>query len=240
MLIYGRNSLKELIKSNKKKIIKRVYINFEKHKELLEKLKEENITFSKYKDFKEFKEINTQGIVIEIKDIFFIELENLIKKLENKKNSKIIILDQIFDPQNFGSIIRNAVAFEADAIIFSNIKNSPFNSSVVKSSAGTWVNIDLCRTNSIINSINVLKRNNYWIISTLIDGDKDIHYLEKFRENKLAIVLGSEGNGIRNSIIKNSDVNIRINISKNVNSLNVSVTSALILNELYNGGKQGR
>ncbi len=240
MLIYGKNSLNELIKSNKKNLIKKVYIDFEKHKKIVEKLKEENIKILRYKDFNEFKEINTQKIIVEIENDIFIKLEDLVKKFKNKKNSRIIILDQIFDPQNFGSIIRNAVAFEADAIIFSDIKNSPFNSSVVKSSVGTWVNIDLCKTNSIINSVNVLKRNDYWIVSTLIDGDKDINFLNKFRENRLAIILGSEGKGIRNSIIKNSDINIRINISKNVNSLNVSVTSALILNELYNGGKQGR
>ncbi len=236
MLIYGINPLKELIKNNPS-LIKEVFIDKKRHQNLVGTLISMNLKVSNYRDFKDFKDINTQGIVIELFPLFFDDINSLMEKLKEKSNSKIIILDQIFDPHNFGAIIRNAVAFEADAIVFSNIKNSPFNGTVIKASAGTWLNINLCETNSIANALNVLKKNEYWIVSTTLEGDKNISDLKKFANDKLAIILGSEGSGIRKSIQKNSDIKLRIDISKKAESLNVSVTSALILYELYNGGK---
>ena len=178
MLLYGTNPLKEILE-NKPKLLIEVFIKEERHPELVQKLKDKKIKISEFVYLDEFDGINTQGIIFKIKAYNFLNLEELQFKLKDKEDAKIIILDQIYDPHNFGAIIRNAVAFDADAIIFSDIKNAPLNSTVVKASAGTWLNMNLCRTNSISNAINFLKKNEYWIVVTTMDGDKDIKFLGK-------------------------------------------------------------
>ena len=238
MWIYGKNPVKDIF-NNKKELLLEVYIDDKKHQKLSDELKELNIkvySLKKINYLKFFPTENVQGIVAKIKEPHFFDLNIWLSK-SKKENPVILILDQIMDPQNFGAILRNAAAFEVDAVIFSDRKSSPFNATVIKTSAGTWYNVDLIKTNSLTNSLNILKSNDFWIASTSLDGDKNLNDLNDFKNYPLSIILGNEGKGVRKSFLDKSDIKVKINMSKKVESLNVASTSALILFNVMNERK---
>ena len=153
-------------------------------------------------------------------------------KLNFNKRSIVVILDQLTDPQNIGAIIRSAKAFTVSAII-SLEKNTPKeNTLITKSSAGAIEKIKIIYVKNLVNTIKKLKGFNYW--SVAMDKDSKLT-LNDFSKNtslsneNLAIVLGNEGKGIRPLVKKNCDTSIRIDISKDTNSLNVSATLAIVL-----------
>ena len=153
-------------------------------------------------------------------------------KLNFNKRSIVIILDQLTDPQNIGAIIRSAKAFSVSAIICLE-KNTPKeNTLITKSSAGAIEKIKIIYVKNLVNTIKKLKEFNYW--SMAMDKDSKLT-LNDFSKNtslsneNLAIVLGNEGKGIRPLVKKNCDTSVRIDISKDTNSLNVSATLAIVL-----------
>ncbi|NLC48682.1 MAG: RNA methyltransferase [Tenericutes bacterium] len=143
---------------------------------------------------------------------------------------KVVILDNIQDPGNAGTIIRNAVAFGVDTIVFSKDSVSPYNEKVLRATGGMIFNINI-----IIDDIEViikkLKESNICIIGTSLKTKTFLQGVEKFDE--YAIILGNEGNGVSNKIISMCDKVIKINMSDSCESLNVGVASGIILHYLY-------
>ena len=153
----------------------------------------------------------------------------LLEKVNMDNISNILILDQITDPYNVGSIIRSAIAFNFNIIVFCNHNSVIENSITIKASAGTFEKANLYITSNINNLIEKLKKLNYWIISLSGDGDDNI---KNHREiQKKVIIIGSEGKGVRKLVKKNSDFICKININNDVESLNVSNACAIALYE---------
>lgn len=239
MFIYGKNTIKDLFNKNPK-LIKQIFIDKKRHQFFYSELEKTEIPLRDFAIFNRkthFEENdNLQGLVAQIEEPSFLNLNEVVKKYSSKNNSLFLILDQIQDPRNFGAIIRNAAAFEVDAILFPTNSSAPLSSIAMKSSSGTWTDIDLVPTNSLNHTIEFLKKNDYWIAAASLQGETNV--LENLKDlNKtqsLVIILGNEGSGIRRSLLEKSDFHFKIKMNPKVESLNVSASAAIILNYIYN------
>ena len=151
-------------------------------------------------------------------------------KNNNKIGNKILILDGIQDPGNAGTIIRNSVAFDIDTIIFSNDSVSPYNEKVLRSTGGMIFNTNILIGN-IEELIKEIKDKNIKVIGTSLKSSISLEKLEKIDE--FAIILGNEGNGVKEDILNLCDKIVRIDMNPKCESLNVGVSSAIILYYLY-------
>lgn len=152
----------------------------------------------------------------------------VVKKIEEKKveGDKILILDNIQDPGNLGTIIRSAVAFNISTIILSDDCVDLYNDKVIRSSEGMIFNINIVRK-KLIEIIPKLKENGYTIYATTVNGNG---YFEN--DSKIALVIGNEGNGIKEDILNLCDKNITIKMNKECESLNAGVAASILMYEL--------
>lgn len=167
---------------------------------------------------------------------FISELDNpsniigLCKKVEKKEiGNKILVLDNIQDPGNFGTIIRSAVAFNIDTIIVSNNTVDLYNSKVIRASQGMLFNINIIKKDLTV-FIPELKNNGYQIYATKVNGGKSLKTIEKME--KFAIIMGNEGAGVSDNLIDLADEYLYIDMNTNCESLNVAVATSIILYEL--------
>lgn len=183
---------------------------------------------------KEYKtNLNTIYVSEEVlKSISLLETpQSIMAVVKLEKNdilgNKIVILDNVSDPGNVGTIIRNSVAFDIDSIIFTNNSVSPYNDKVIRASQGMIFHINIIE-DSIENIFNKLKEEKIKIYVTSLSG-KDLKNIVK--ENKYAVVFGNEGSGVSNYSLENADENIKIEMNESCESLNVGVSSGIILYE---------
>ncbi len=235
--VYGRNNVTELLKDGSRSISKIILMkgqnNNAKFAQIISLAKERGIIFQflPKEKFNQFGEISHQGVIAYTPPVKFVEFEDFINnKNEEKKYRKIIILDGIEDPNNFGSIIRTAVCAGFDALIFPSRRNASVNAAVEKSSAGAVNHIDLIMVNSLTAIIDRLKDNDFWIIATDINA-KDNYYDIDYCNMNFAIVLGAEKDGISTAILKKSDFKIKIPMLNNFNSLNVANAASIVIYE---------
>lgn len=150
----------------------------------------------------------------------------LVKLSDNKNIGKrIVILDGIQDPGNAGTIIRNSVAFNIDTVVFTEGSVYPYNDKVIRASQGMIFNINICIL-SLNEVIKELKDKNIKIYGTSMNGIdlKNIKPVDKY-----GIIFGNEGAGISKYSMDNSNELIRIEMNDNCESLNVGVSSGIIL-----------
>ncbi len=152
----------------------------------------------------------------------------VVKKIEEKKieGDKILILDNIQDPGNLGTIIRSAVAFNISTIILSDDCVDLYNDKVIRSSEGMIFNINIVRK-KLIEIIPKIKENGYTVYATTVNGKG---YFEN--DSKIALVIGNEGNGIKEDILNLCDKNITIKMNKECESLNAGVAASILMYEL--------
>ena len=152
-------------------------------------------------------------------------------KLEEKEElgNKILILDDVQDPGNLGTIIRSAVAFNIDTIILSDNTVDLYNSKVLRSTQGLLFHINIIRKN-LKEYIPNLKSKGYNILSTNVNHGKSLKELEK--KQKFAIIMGNEGNGVNKDIEKMCDDFLYIDMNENCESLNVAIATSIILYEM--------
>lgn len=223
MHVYGKNVAKEILE--KHSAIKKAYIyeNFQ-DEEILNKLKKANIP-CKYLDKKTMDKIenaNHQGIILDIKEYEYTYLDNIIN------SNIIVILDHIEDPHNFGAIIRTCEAAGLKNIIIPKDRSSKVNATVMKTSAGALENVNICMVSNLVNTIKILKKNNFWIIGTDMEGTD---YRKIDYSGKIALIIGNEGKGLSRLTLENCDFVAKIPMYGKVNSLNASVAAALIIYE---------
>ena len=175
-----------------------------------------------------------QGIALLTKPLERQNLNNYLKQNINIKKT-FIILDQINDSQNVGAIIRSAAAFSVTGIIMLD-KNSPNeNTSLSKAAVGTLEIMPIFKVNNIVQTIKLLKNNNFWAIgleAQALKTLKEINENTKLFSENLAIVMGSESKGLRKLVKDTCDITARINIKNSVESLNVSAALAISLYEM--------
>lgn len=225
MLVFGKNVALEYLESEKK--IHKAFIqnNFNDY-DLINKLKNRNIKvqiLTKSDLDKKIKGLH-QGIILEVDDYKYADLNDLIKD----ENSLIVMLDHIEDPHNFGAIIRSCEAAGVDGIIIPNDRNVDVNSTVIKTSVGTAEKMKIVRVTNLNHTIKILKKRGYWIFGTDMDGTD---YTSLDYRGKTCIICGNEGSGMSKLVRENCDFIASIPMHGKVNSLNASVATAIIIFE---------
>lgn len=224
MLVYGKNVAREILNSNHK--IKKIYlINNFNNEELINLINKKNYAVI-YKTMSEMdkmtKELH-QGIIIDIEDYKFLEF-NTIKN--DKQSNFIVILDHIEDPRNFGAIIRTCECAGVDYIIIPNKRTVEITPASVKASSGALANVKIVQVANLRNAINNLKELGYWIIGTDASGTD---YTLVDYKGKTALVIGSEGSGLKQIVKTSCDVIASLPLKGKVNSLNASVAAGIMI-----------
>ena len=236
-VIYGKNSVMEALISGKREINK-ILISKNIHTDVkINKIKElaqeKGIVFQFVgKDkFQLYEDFNHQGIIAQISPIEYMELEDFIENRGTNYRS-LVILDGVEDVHNLGAIIRTCVCAGVDGIIIPSRRNVQVNSVVEKTSAGAINHIPIIKVNSLVNAVQKLKDNDWWVIATDASA-KDNYYDVKYDDMNFAIIMGAEHAGVSKSLIKASDFVVKIPMQNSFNSLNVSnALSAIIFETL--------
>ena len=229
MIIYGKNPIKEAIFKERK--IYRLYLDDKfKDRQFLDFLSQRGVDVIKVSKDK-LNELSDnaihQGVVADVSDYQYYDLE---KVYQQNKTNRFIILDEITDPHNLGAILRTAEAAGIDAIIVSKRQQAPLNATVAKVSSGAIEHVPVVAVSNLNNTILKLKKMNFIIVGT--DGSAEVSYQEMPKEQNIAVILGSEGSGIRPLVKSNCDLLVKIPMYGKINSLNVSVAGALLMYEM--------
>ena len=232
MYIYGKNVTKEKLNSNDK--ITRAYISKKfKDQNIINELKHKKIKI----DFVDELILNRkvdgihQGIVLEVDDVKTLSLTEYLELTKNKTTPLLVMLDHLEDPHNFGAIIRTSEALGVDGIIIPNDRSVGINATVVKTSAGAIAHTKIVRVPNLTSTIEKLKDNGYWIVGTDMEGT---NYTELDYNMPICLVIGNEGHGMSNIVKNNCDFIATIPMTGKVNSLNASVSCAIILSGIIN------
>lgn len=151
----------------------------------------------------------------------------------NIKANKIIALNKLQDPGNIGTIFRLAKSFGFDSVIVENI--DIYNEKIIRSSQGAMFSLNIIKTNDLSKELSAFKKDDFLVYSTTLNKNSVKLNDIDFRNKKIVIVLGNEGNGIDKKIIDLSDFNVYVPIE--FESLNVACCGAIIMNKIYNGDK---
>ncbi|WP_024654789.1 23S rRNA (guanosine(2251)-2'-O)-methyltransferase RlmB [Borrelia hispanica] len=157
-------------------------------------------------------------------------LEEYLKEFQHKNNIFILILDSIEDPQNFGAILRTAEQFNIDLVITNQRKSVKDNATVLRTSSGASQYVNKLTVPNINNVIRCLKKQGFWIYASDIKGQAINN--TKITDNKIALIMGNEGKGIHNLLKNNSDFLIKIPTKGKIDSLNVSVSTGILIFEI--------
>ncbi|HJW28447.1 MAG TPA: 23S rRNA (guanosine(2251)-2'-O)-methyltransferase RlmB, partial [Saprospiraceae bacterium] len=174
---------------------------------------------------------NHQGIAAFKAQVEFQNLESLVPHLfEQGKVPFLIILDRITDVGNFGAIARSAEVLGADGLVFPIRESAQLNADAVKRSAGALLRIPLCREKELSQAIRFLQQSGITLLAADEKGKSAISEIDLARP--LAIILGSEGEGIANDLLRKADEIAFIPQSGKMDSLNVSVAAGIIMYEV--------
>ena len=158
------------------------------------------------------------------------ESEQYLNTIINKDNLKILILDGISDPHNVGACLRSAVAFDIDAVIVPKNRSCHLTPTVRKISCGASELIPFIIVTNLVRTINLLKENGVMVFGSDVQA-KQAHGEVEFTK-KNALIIGSEGKGMRRLTKENCDALIKIDMSEKMDSLNASVSAGILLCEI--------
>ena len=173
--------------------------------------------------------VNDQGIVALMSAIEYREFGEWIDSVDTSDYPAILLLDEIEDPRNVGAILRSAAAAGIEAVLVPKHRQAPISATVFKTSAGTAGTIPIVRVGNLNQSIMKLKDAGFWIAGLAMEGEQKLWDLEVDRA--LAFVIGNEGNGIRQKTLEHCDYTFSIPMQNGVESLNASVSAALVCYE---------
>lgn len=229
-LIFGRNPVKEALRSNR---VLKVFIvsNFnDKEINLLLQEKKPYIKVVSNAELDSKTNGVHQGIMAEIKPYEYLDLDEIIRRSRKVEVPVVVILDGINDTHNLGAILRSCDVFNVTGVIIPKHNQVPLNATVAKSSAGAINFVPVSQVSSLNQTIQKLKDNGFWVVST--DGSAKIDYTQIKYDFPVALVIGSEGKGVSSLIIKNSDYVVKIPQYGHVNSLNASVAAGILLSRI--------
>lgn len=169
-----------------------------------------------------------QSYAVLLKKRSFVPLKDFLAGSQKQERSLVILLDSVADPQNFGSILRSAECFGVDAVIWSKNRGSGVTPVVTKTSVGGTELVPLIELSNLSDSLKKLKKAGYWAVaSSLGPGSSE---LDKFQfPDKTVLLVGAEGKGLSDLLLKESDYLIKIPMLGKIQSLNVSQATAIIL-----------
>lgn len=239
--IYGRNTITQLLMEDNPKLSK-IFLSFASSGSSINKIfslaKKHKIPVSKM-DNRKFKDLekrigcdprHSQG-VIALKELVYTldDVTLLNRALKKEKNPIIVALDNIEDPHNLGAIARTIECSGASGIMISEKNSSPITPTAIKVSTGALEIIDVASVGNLSMALENAKEMGFWIIGT--DMEADNYHTDNVYDRPVILVIGSEGKGIRPIIRKKCDIVIKIPMKGKINSLNASVSTAIVLYE---------
>ena len=232
LVTYGRNSVMEFLRAGK---VRQIYLKSGRHDERLQEILEE--AKSRAVPIKEVEEeeldsmsggVVHQGIAALLFPYEYQDMNAVIKKWEGK-DPIFILLDGVDDVRNLGAIVRTAECAGAACVLLPNHKSSPVTAAAMKTAAGAFAYLPVCRIGNIQQTLKYLKEKGFWVVGTDMDGES--LYYEANLKGPLVIVMGAEGKGMSPLTRRMCDLCVRIPMKGKVSSLNVSVAAALLLYE---------
>lgn len=233
-IIFGRNPVIEAIKAGRG--IEKLFVLKEPEgslKMIISMAKEKGFIVSEV-DRKKLDELsgmqNNQGVVALVSPYRYFEVDDILNLAKEKNEDPfIVVVDEVEDPHNLGSIIRSANVFGAHGVIIPKRRSAPITPVVVKSSAGAIEHTMIAKVTNINQTLKELKEKGLWIIGT--DAEGDVCY-NKDLKGPIAVVIGSEGKGISRLVKENCDIIVSIPVKGKINSFNASVAAGIIMYEV--------
>ena len=237
-LIVGKHAVLEALKNPNRKI-ERVFLTEDAQK----KLNKENQSLNLFKSinvfYKSQRELDNmcgrddtahQGLVAEVEQLDEITLKEFI--IKNKKNNvNLIVLEEVTDPRNIGSIIRTAVAFNIDGLIVKE-RSFPSKSKLLyKSASGGVEHMKIFKVSNLNSTLRYLKSKDFWVSAFDVSATKD--FTTNNWKGKNVLFFGSEGFGIKAKTLENSDFKFKVNINRNIESLNISNTVSVVCHHIF-------
>lgn len=234
MIIYGRNPVKEAYRAGK--TIEKLYLPKGAPDPVLSpiyKMAKEKRTVISYVDKFTMDKLseggNHQGVLAQITDFDYSSVEDILALAKEKdEDLLIVLLDGITDPHNLGAIVRSAECFGAHGIVIPKHRSVGVNDTVVKVASGATEHMLIAKVTNINDTIRMLKEHNVWVYATDFDGKAP---KETNLTGNVAIVIGSEGEGIHKLTKELCDDTLTIPEYGKINSLNASVATGIILYE---------
>lgn len=174
-------------------------------------------------------DVNDQGVIAELREFKGEDIHDWLETLDVAKNPLVFVLDEMEDPHNVGAVIRVAAASGAAGVILSKHRQAPVNGTVFKTSAGAITKVPIVIVSNINDAIKKLKDAKFWVAGLAMGEGKNV-WEEKY-DSPMAIVIGNEGAGLRDSVGKSCDYMIHIPMERGVESLNASVSGAVVAYE---------
>ena len=232
-LIAGKHAVIEALKNPQRKV-ERVFVTEDAQKNLNRENQSLNLLKKAHVFYKTRRELDNlcgkdgiqhQGIIAEVEPIDEVSLKDYVHSIQNK-NVNLIALEDVTDPRNIGSIIRSAVSFNIDGIIVKE-RNFPAKSKLLyKSASGGAEFIKIFKVANLNSSLKFLKNKNFWISAFDAMAKKDFTKHEWKGRNVL--LFGSEGFGLKQKTLENADFHFKIEISKKIESLNISNSVSVV------------
>lgn len=233
MKVEGRNSVYELLKTDKEidKILVQKDLKDDASKRLINVIRSHKIKLQpvdKYVIEKESESKRHQGFIAYVSDYKYFDIDDIIEAGRDK-DGLIVILNEILDPHNLGSIIRVCECAGADGLIIAKDRSATVSDTVMRISAGALNHVKVARVTNINNAIDELKDNGYWVYGAELGGQ------EIYKANltgKICLVIGGEDSGVKRLTKDKCDGIISIPMYGKVNSLNASVACGIAVFEV--------
>ena len=229
--IAGRHAVIEALKNKKRRVLK-IFLtedskkNIHKQNPNINLLKDIKVFFKTKKELDKYcrsEDILHQGYVAEIE-----HLENPILKefIKEKNDLTFVCLDEVTDPRNIGSLIRSAASFNIDGLIVKD-RHFPSESKLLyKSASGCVEHLNIFQVSNINTTLKFLREKNFWVYGFTANSDKNFIKV-KWSGNNI-LLFGSEGHGLKKHTEKYIDFFVKIDINKNIESLNISNSAAIV------------
>ncbi|KEZ49173.1 MULTISPECIES: 23S rRNA (guanosine(2251)-2'-O)-methyltransferase RlmB [Metabacillus] len=234
--IIGRNTVIEALKSTRN--VYKIWMAENSVKgqaqQIAQLAKEKGITIQTVpkKKIDQMAEGNHQGVVAQVAAYEYAEVDDILKAAADKGEAPfILILDEIEDPHNLGSIMRTADATGAHGIIIPKRRAVGLTTTVAKLSTGAIEYIPVARVTNLARTIEELKERGVWIVGTDAKGSDDYRSMDG--KMPLGLVIGSEGKGMGRLIKEKCDFLVNLPMAGRVTSLNASVAAGLLMYEVY-------
>lgn len=228
LVIYGKNLVLQTLDSNRK--IFEICLVGEPNQALISKCKQKKVPY-RIISKKEMDKLSQNGIhqgyLAKVEPYKTYEVQEIIQP-----QGLIVLLDGIEDPHNLGAILRSCDACGVHGVIISKNRSCGLNATVAKVSTGAIDHVKVCEVTNLSQTIQYLKQQGYWIVGTDVHNAKDYRQIQA--DVPLVLVIGNEGKGISNLVAKNCDYMVNIPMQGHVESLNASVSCAILLYNILN------
>jgi 23S rRNA (guanosine2251-2'-O)-methyltransferase len=172
-----------------------------------------------------------QGVAAAVQPFSYADVDQILARARSLGEPPLVLaLDQIQDPHNLGSLVRSALALGAHGALFPKDRSTEVTPAVVKASAGATAQLPIARVTNLRRALNDLKEAGLWIVGAASNGDRVVDELDLAQPT--ALVIGSEGKGLRRMVAETCDLLVQIPMTGRLDSLNAGVAGGILLYEV--------